>query len=365
MAIEFDTQSDTFSEKLKNANWKKIGLHHALPLVVAFTLGGVIFGAGSGSSRPNYSDEIILSDVDLPSQISKLQNAQLTVLESQLKRIGEQVNLADSRGVSGNEDKATMVLSTLNYDNNLTNFFKTLLSFDSESDPESQYTALATFLENPVSGGTGDNQTALQEKESLLAFIQAQSWAKETTSRTALAGSVIPALLTGSTDDNKLYLVIVPATNDKREFRNLSYVVSLGKNNKVRRLVYQGEIENNANLETWYRGLESVVANNVSEFVYSEQPSYEERRAEENLVFLQKIKAAFGLVNDGDKKQIRLEGQKIVVGSVKDRTLDQMLKDDYGLSDDQIKAISQSIAAAKEADDTAKKEEKPKESTGE
>lgn len=344
MAFE---EKESFADKLKSADWRKIGLYHALPITLSLVIGGVVFGGSKAPQKQAYSEEKILSDVELPSQISKLQNSQLTVLESQLKKLGEDINLNDEQGVYSKEDKASLTLATLNYDTNLTNFFKTLLSFDSETNAESQYSSLSNFLENPLTSKTSgiNNQDAVAEKESMLAFLKSQSWAKETRSKVSLAGNVIPALLTGSTAENKLYLVTVPATNDKREFKNLNYIVSLGKTNKVRRIVYQGEVENNADLETWYKGLEAVVTNNVGEFLYLQQPSYEERQAEENRAFLEKIKTAFKLEKDGERKTVRLDGENVIVGQA--NTLEGILKDEYNLTDEQIKTIMQSITSSR------------------
>lgn len=347
MALEFNNQSDTILDKAKKLNWKKIGLQHALPLVVAFSLGGIILGAGKGATGPTYATETILSDVDLPSQITKLQNSQLTVLESQLKRLGEEIDLNDGNGVYGAEDKASLVLATLNYDNNLNNFFKTLLSFEKDSNAESQYATLANFLENPLTSGTTNDPESVKEKESMVAFLNSQSWARETSSRVSLSGNVLPALLTGSTADNKMFLVTVPATNEKREFKNLSYIVSLGKTNKIRKIVYQGEIENNADLETWYKGLEAVVSDNVGEFIYLQQPSYEERKAKDDLEFLERIKTAFKLEKDGDTKKVRLDGQNVVIGKMDERTLESILKSDYQLTDDQFKGILETVSKMK------------------
>ena len=83
---------------LKGVDWKQFAYRTLIPSACSLVLGSMIFGGrGGGNSTPNKSvDNTIFSVVDLPTQISHLQNSELAVFKQQLANLQTPVAKPDT-----------------------------------------------------------------------------------------------------------------------------------------------------------------------------------------------------------------------------------------------------------------------------
>lgn len=94
-------------------------------------------------------------------------------------------------------------------------------------------------------------------------MLGSQSWGKETQSQTALSGVIMVSVLSGTTTNNRYFQVIVPATNDKRDFALLNYIVKTNRNGKIIACTYTGAIKGYADLNTYYQKLNDLLQGNT------------------------------------------------------------------------------------------------------
>ena len=71
------------------------------------------------------------------------------------------------------------------------------------------------------------------------------------------------SVLSGTTSNNRYFQVIVPATNDKREFALLNYIVKTNSKGKVIACTYTGAIKGYADLNTYYQKLNDLLQGNT------------------------------------------------------------------------------------------------------
>ena len=94
-------------------------------------------------------------------------------------------------------------------------------------------------------------------------LLASQSWGKETQSTTALAGKVLVSVMSGTTSSNKYFQVLVPVTNDKRDFALLNYIVKTNKDGKVLACTYTGALKGYSDMETYYKKLADLLNGNT------------------------------------------------------------------------------------------------------
>ena len=113
-------------EYLKDMDWKQFGYRTLIPSACSLVLGAMIFGGrGGGNSTPNKSvDNTIFSVVDLPTQISHLQNSELAVFKQQLANLQSPVAKPDTTDTT---DSIGKFLASVNDSSSLDSFFTCLL----------------------------------------------------------------------------------------------------------------------------------------------------------------------------------------------------------------------------------------------
>ena len=100
-------------------------------------------------------------------------------------------------------------------------------------------------------------------QQNIYNMLGSQSWGKETQSQTALSGVIMVSVLSGTTTNNRYFQVIVPATNDKRDFALLNYIVKTNRNGKIIACTYTGAIKGYADLNTYYQKLNDLLQGNT------------------------------------------------------------------------------------------------------
>lgn len=250
---------------LKGVDWKQFAYRTLIPSACSLVLGSMIFGGrGGGNSTPNKSvDNTIYSVVDLPTQISHLQNSELAVFKQQLANLQAPVAKPDTTDTT---DSIGKLLANVNDSSSLDSFFTTYLALDPKSSIDSQFKAISAFLSDGAQAGDSDkSQTSsgYMVQQNIYSFLGSNSWQKSTGSQTALAGSVSTSLLTGSLDDARVYQCIVPATNQKRQFALLNYIVKTDSKGKIISVSYTGNITGYSNINAYYDKLQQVLKNNV------------------------------------------------------------------------------------------------------
>ena len=272
---------DDLEDLVKASDWKKITLVTIIPVIVAFILGGVFFSKKVTVTQAYTTDEVgkLFSTQDLPTQIGNIENNELKVVQGQLADI----QVEQEKDKNGNDTDFALNFTKLNAETDLNNFFKTLIGIRFDTKVDTAYKSLKPYLassvntETPISEEKTDKEasketskTTSEEGEidysvqkNIYNLLASKSWGKETQSTTALAGKVMVSVMSGSTSSNKYFQVLVPVTNDKRDFALLNYIVKTNKDGKVLACTYTGALKGYSDMETYYKKLADLLNGNT------------------------------------------------------------------------------------------------------
>ena len=103
----------------------------------------------------------------------------------------------------------------------------------------------------------------LSVQQNIYNLLASQSWGKETQSITALASPVMVSVMSGSTSSNRYFQVLVPVTNDKRDFALLNYIVKTNKEGKVLACTYTGALQGYSDMNTYYKKIADLLQGNT------------------------------------------------------------------------------------------------------
>lgn len=271
---------DDLVDMLKVADWKKIILASVVPTVIAFFIGGLMFSKKTVETQKYTVDEVgkLFSVQDLPTQVGDIENNELRVLQSQLADIQTEEDEAEH----GEQVDFALNFTKLNAETDLNNFFKTLLAIPYDTKIDTAYKSIKPYLASITDEiKTDDKKKKKKEEEpkqtedttnaepdyniqqNIYNMLGSQSWGKETQSQTALSGVIMVSVLSGTTTNNRYFQVIVPATNDKRDFALLNYIVKTNRNGKIIACTYTGAIKGYADLNTYYQKLNDLLQGNT------------------------------------------------------------------------------------------------------
>ena len=239
------------STKWKQTNKQRFFIFRLAPFalysLIMIAIGSAFFAGSTGGKKTAVIDTDIESAVSLPVQIKDLQSNQLILTKNQLEAV-------ESDGGDADSDQAKQWLSHLNENNKLDKFFGDYLALDYKSKLETQYAGLTGNLakddyltssdDKKKTGSSSNGNTETTVEGNIYKFLSGNSWAKERKSQTAKAGVVVSSLLTGSDYDNRFYMSIVPATNEKREFSNLVFFVQINSSGQIIDVAYAGALSN-------------------------------------------------------------------------------------------------------------------------
>ena len=271
---------DDLVDMLKVADWKKIILASVVPTVIAFFIGGLMFSKKTVETQKYTVDEVgkLFSVQDLPTQVGDIENNELRVVQSQLADIQTEEDEAEH----GEQVDFALNFTKLNAETDLNNFFKTLLAIPYDTKIDTAYKSIKPYLASVTDEiKTDDKKKKKKEEEpkqtedttnsepdyniqqNIYNMLGSQSWGKETQSQTALSGVIMVSVLSGTTTNNRYFQVIVPATNDKRDFALLNYIVKTNKSGKIIACTYTGAIKGYADLNTYYQKLNDLLQGNT------------------------------------------------------------------------------------------------------
>ena len=272
---------DDLEDLVKASDWKKITLVTIIPVIVAFILGGFFFSKKVTLTQSYTTSEVgkLFSTQDLPTQIGNIENNELKVVQGQLADI----QVEQEKDKNGNDTDFALNFTKLNAETDLNNFFKTLIGIRFDTKVDTAYKSLKPYLassvntETPISEGKTDKEaskktskTTSEEGEidysvqkNIYNLLASKSWGKETQSTTALAGKIMVSVMSGSTSSNKYFQVLVPVTNDKRDFALLNYIVKTNKDGKVLACTYTGALKGYSDMETYYKKLADLLNGNT------------------------------------------------------------------------------------------------------
>lgn len=271
---------DDLVDMLKVADWKKIILASVVPTIIAFFIGGLMFSKKTVETQKYTVDEVgkLFSVQDLPTQVGDIENSELRVLQSQLADIQTEEDEAEH----GEQVDFALNFTKLNAETDLNNFFKTLLAIPYDTKIDTAYKSIKPYLASVTDEiKTDDKKKKKKEEEpkqtedttnsepdyniqqNIYNMLGSQSWGKETQSQTALSGVIMVSVLSGTTTNNRYFQVIVPATNDKRDFALLNYIVKTNRNGKIIACTYTGAIKGYADLNTYYQKLNDLLQGNT------------------------------------------------------------------------------------------------------
>lgn len=272
---------DDLEDLVKASDWKKITLVTIIPVIVAFILGGFFFSKKVTLTQSYTTNEVgkLFSTQDLPTQIGNIENNELKVVQGQLADI----QVEQEKDKNGNDTDFALNFTKLNAETDLNNFFKTLIGIRFDTKVDTAYKSLKPYLassvntETPISEEKTDKEasketskTTSEEGEidysvqkNIYNLLASKSWGKETQSTTALAGKVMVSVMSGSTSSNKYFQVLVPVTNDKRDFALLNYIVKTNKDGKVLACTYTGALKGYSDMETYYKKLADLLNGNT------------------------------------------------------------------------------------------------------
>lgn len=271
---------DDLVDMLKVADWKKIILASVVPTVIAFFIGGLMFSKKTVETQKYTVDEVgkLFSVQDLPTQVGDIENNELRVLQSQLADIQTE----EDEDEHGEQVDFALNFTKLNAETDLNNFFKTLLAIPYDTKIDTAYKSIKPYLASVTDEiKTDDKKKKKKEEEpkqtedtpnsepdyniqqNIYNMLGSQSWGKETQSQTALSGVIMVSVLSGTTTNNRYFQVIVPATNDKRDFALLNYIVKTNRNGKIIACTYTGAIKGYADLNTYYQKLNDLLQGNT------------------------------------------------------------------------------------------------------
>lgn len=268
---------DDLEDLVKASDWKKITLVTIIPVIVAFILGGFFFSKKVTVTQSYTTSEVgkLFSTQDLPTQIGNIENNELKVVQGQLADI----QVEQEKDKNGNDTDFALNFTKLNADTDLNNFFKTLVGIRFDTKVDTAYKSLKPYLassvntETPISEEKTNKETSKETSEegevdysvqkNIYNLLASQSWGKETQSTTALAGKVMVSVMSGTTSSNKYFQVLVPVTNDKRDFALLNYIVKTNKDGKVLACTYTGALKGYSDMETYYKKLADLLNGNT------------------------------------------------------------------------------------------------------
>ena len=272
---------DDLEDLVKASDWKKITLVTIIPVIVAFILGGFFFSKKVTLTQSYTTSEVgkLFSTQDLPTQIGNIENNELKVVQGQLADI----QVEQEKDKNGNDTDFALNFTKLNAETDLNNFFKTLIGIRFDTKVDTAYKSLKPYLassvntETPVSEGKTDKEASKETsketsvegeidysvQKNIYNLLASKSWGKETQSTTALAGKVMVSVMSGSTSSNKYFQVLVPVTNDKRDFALLNYIVKTNKDGKVLACTYTGALKGYSDMETYYKKLADLLNGNT------------------------------------------------------------------------------------------------------
>lgn len=268
---------DDLEDLVKASDWKKITLVTIIPVIVAFILGGFFFSKKVTLTQSYTTNEVgkLFSTQDLPTQIGSIENNELKVVQGQLADI----QVEQEKDKNGNDTDFALNFTKLNADTDLNNFFKTLIGIRFDTKVDTAYKSLKPYLASSVNTETpiSEEKTSKEKpketseegeidysvQKNIYNLLASQSWGKETQSTTALAGKVMVSVMSGSTSANKYFQVLVPVTNDKRDFALLNYIVKTNKDGKVLACTYTGALKGYSDMETYYKKLADLLNGNT------------------------------------------------------------------------------------------------------
>lgn len=268
---------DDLEDLVKASDWKKITLVTIIPVIVAFILGGFFFSKKVTVTQSYTTSEVgkLFSTQDLPTQIGNIENNELKVVQGQLADI----QVEQEKDKNGNDTDFALNFTKLNADTDLNNFFKTLVGIRFDTKVDTAYKSLKPYLassvntETPISEEKTNKETSKESsvegeidysvQKNIYNLLASQSWGKETQSTTALAGKVLVSVMSGTTSSNKYFQVLVPVTNDKRDFALLNYIVKTNKDGKVLACTYTGALKGYSDMETYYKKLADLLNGNT------------------------------------------------------------------------------------------------------
>ena len=272
---------DDIVDMLKVADWKKIILLSFIPAIASFFLGGLLFSKKTVETQSYTVNEVgkLFSVQDLPTQVGDIENNELRVLQSQLADIQTE----QEEDEHGEATDFALNFTKLNADTDLNNFFKTLLAIRFDTKVDTAYKSIKPYLASVTdeiktddkkkkkgqedkteqNGEDAQSEPDYNVQQNIYNMLGSQSWGKETQSQTALSGTIMVSVLSGTTSNNRYFQVIVPATNDKREFALLNYIVKTNSKGKVIACTYTGAIKGYADLNTYYQKLNDLLQGNT------------------------------------------------------------------------------------------------------
>lgn len=270
---------DDLEDLVKASDWKKITLVTIIPVIVAFILGGVFFSKKVTVTQSYTTDEVgkLFSTQDLPTQIGNIENNELKVVQGQLADI----QVEQEKDKNGNETDFALNFTKLNADTELNNFFKTLIGIRYDTKVDTAYKSLKPYLASSVNSekpadedktqkseseakkNEGGADTDLSVQQNIYNLLASHSWGKETQSTTALASPVMVSVMSGSTSSNRYFQVLVPVTNDKRDFALLNYIVKTNKEGKILACTYTGALQGYSDMNTYYKKIIDLLQGNT------------------------------------------------------------------------------------------------------
>ena len=270
---------DDLEDLVKASDWKKITLVTIIPVIVAFILGGVFFSKKVTVTQSYTTDEVgkLFSTQDLPTQIGNIENNELKVVQGQLADI----QVEQEKDKNGNETDFALNFTKLNADTELNNFFKTLIGIRYDTKVDTAFKSLKPYLASSVNSEKPDDEDKTQKSESeakkneggadtdlsvqqnIYNLLASHSWGKETQSTTALASPVMVSVMSGSTSSNRYFQVLVPVTNDKRDFALLNYIVKTNKEGKILACTYTGALQGYSDMNTYYKKIIDLLQGNT------------------------------------------------------------------------------------------------------
>lgn len=270
---------DDLEDLVKASDWKKITLVTIIPVIVAFILGGVFFSKKVTVTQSYTTDEVgkLFSTQDLPTQIGNIENNELKVVQGQLADI----QVEQEKDKNGNETDFALNFTKLNADTELNNFFKTLIGIRYDTKVDTAFKSLKPYLASSVNSekpadedktqkseseakkNEGGADTDLSVQQNIYNLLASHSWGKETQSTTALASPVMVSVMSGSTSSNRYFQVLVPVTNDKRDFALLNYIVKTNKEGKILACTYTGALQGYSDMNTYYKKIVDLLKGNT------------------------------------------------------------------------------------------------------
>ena len=267
---------DDLEDLVKASDWKKITLVTIIPVIVAFVAGGYFFSKKVTVAQTYTTNEVgkLFSTQDLPTQIGSIENNELKVVQGQLADIQAE----QEKDANGDATDFALNFTKLNADTDLNNFFKTLIGIRFDTKIDTAYKSLKPYLSSSANSEEpiGDDKTKKKEKtdesegdvelsvqQNIYNLLGSQSWGKETQSTTALASPVMVSVMSGSTSANRYFQVLVPVTNDKRDFALLNYIVKTNKDGKIIACTYTGALQGYSDMNTYYKKLADLLNSNT------------------------------------------------------------------------------------------------------